>query len=66
MRSLQNGRSAVIKPADNGWAVVIWDRSDYLKEAQRHLSDEKTYAEIRVTEKDQAELVQKVAICFLT
>ena len=64
MRSLQNDRSVVIKPANNGSAVVIWDRSDYLKEAERHLSDEKTYTEIRVTQKDQAELVQKSSNLF--
>ena len=57
MRSLQNDRSVVIKPTYKGSAVVVWDRTDYLKEAERQLSDEKTYEEIRITEKDQAELV---------
>ena len=57
--SLQNDKSVVIKPADKGSAVVVWDRNDYLKEAERQLSDEKTYEEIRVTEKDQVELVEK-------
>ena len=59
LRSLQNDRSVVIKPADKGTAVVVWDRNDYLKEAERQLSDEKTYEEIRITEKDQVELVEK-------
>ena len=59
MRSLQNDRSVVIKPADKGSAVVVWDRTDYLKEAERQLSDDKTYEEIRITEKDQVELVEK-------
>ena len=59
MRSLQNDRSVVIKPTYKGSAVVVWDRTDYLKEAERQLSDEKTYEEIRITEKDQAELVKK-------
>ena len=31
MRSLQNERSVVIKPADKGSAVVVWDRTDYLR-----------------------------------
>ena len=39
MRSLQNGRSVVIKLADKGSAVVVWDRNDCLKEAKRQLSD---------------------------
>ena len=59
MRSLQNDRSVVIKPADKGSAVVVWDRNDYLKEAERQLSDEKIYEEIRITEKDQVQLVEK-------
>ena len=59
MRSLQNDRSVVIKPAGKGSAVVVWDRTDYLKEAERQLSDAKTYEEIRIIEKDQVELVEK-------
>ena len=59
MRSLQNDRSVVIKPAGKGSAVVVWDRTDYLKEAERQLSDAKTYEEIRFIEKDQVELVEK-------
>ena len=59
MRSLQNDRSVVVKPAGKGSAVVVWDRTDYLKEAERQLSDAKTYEEIRIIEKDQVELVEK-------
>ena len=43
IRSLQNHRSVVVKPADKESTVVVWDRTDYLKEAERQLSDEKTY-----------------------
>ena len=59
MRSLQNDRSVVIKPVDKGSTVVVWDRTDYFKEAERQVSDEKTYEKIRITEKDQVELVGK-------
>ena len=59
MRSLQNDRSVVIKPADNGSSVVVWNRTDYLKEAKMQLSDKKDYQELRITEKDQVELVEK-------
>ena len=59
MCCLQNDRSIVIKLAGKGSAVVVWDRTDYLKEAEGQLSDEKTYEEIRITEKDQVELVEK-------
>ena len=43
MRSLHNDRSVVIKPAEKRSAVVVWDRTDYLKEAERQLSDGKAY-----------------------
>ena len=66
MRSLQNGRSVFIKPADKGSPVVVRNKTDYLKETERQLSDEKTYEEIRITGKDQVELVEKSKICFLT
>ena len=56
MCSLQNDRSVV---KTRGPAVVVWGRNDYLKEAERQLSDEKTYDKIRITEKDQVELVEK-------
>ena len=59
MCSLQNDRSVVTKPADKGSAVVVWDRTDYLKEAEKQARDEKTYEEIKITEKYQVELVEK-------
>ena len=59
MRSLQNDGSVIIKPADKGSAVVVWDRQDYLKEAERQLSDSSVYKEVKVTEKDLADLVDK-------
>ena len=53
MCGLQNDKSVIIKPADKASAVVVWERNDYLKEAERQLSDEKTYEEMRIKEKDQ-------------
>ena len=44
--------------------MVVWDRTDYFKEAERQLSDEKSYEEIVVTEKDQVELVEKSSNLF--
>ena len=38
--------------------MVVWDRTDYLKEVERQLSDEKPYEEIKITEKDQVKLVE--------
>ena len=39
MRSVQNDRSVITKPADKGSAVVVCDRQDYLKEAEQQFSD---------------------------
>ena len=54
MRSL-----VIIIHADKGSAMVVWRRNDYLKETERQVSDEKIYKKIRITEKDQIELVRK-------
>ena len=59
MRSLENDRNVVIKPADEGSSIVVWDRLDYLAEAEKQLSDSKTYKEVQWSEKDQIKLVEK-------
>ena len=59
MRSLENDRNVVIKPADKGSSIVVWDRLDYLAEAEKQLSDSKTYKEVQWSEKDQIKLVEK-------
>ena len=40
-----------MKSADKGPCVVIWDREDYLKEADRQLSDTKIYRVVKYTKK---------------
>ena len=59
MRDLQSDRNVIIKPADKGSAVVIWDRNDYLKEAEKQLTDRSTYLETKVIEKDLVNLVEQ-------
>ena len=59
MRNLQEDRNVIIKLADKGSAVVIWDRNDYLKEAKKQLSDKSTYLETKVIEKDLVDLVEQ-------
>ena len=46
MQSLRDDSSIVIKEADKGSAVVVWDREDYLQEASRQLGEEITYEKI--------------------
>ena len=51
MHSPQNDRSVVVKPADKRSAVLVWDKTDYLKEAERQMGDQNRYKEIRAIEK---------------
>ena len=44
LRNLRNRKDIVIKPADKGGAVVVWDRNAYIEEANRQLKDESFYA----------------------
>ena len=36
----------MIKSADKGSAVVVWDREDYIKEEEKQLGDEQVYGEV--------------------
>ena len=42
MRSLADDRSIVIKKADKGSCIVVWDRNDYLREAEKQLDGKRT------------------------
>ena len=59
MRSLKNDRIVIIIPADKGSAAVVWDGLDILKDAGRQLSDSSIYKEVKVTEKELVDLVDK-------
>ena len=36
----------MIKSANKGSVVVVWDREDYIKEAEKQLGDEYVYEEV--------------------
>ena len=59
MCNIHGDRNVIIKPADKGSVVVIWDRNDYLKEAEKQLSDRSTYLETKVIGKDLVDLVEQ-------
>ena len=44
LNSLKNRKDVVIKPADKGGAVVVWEKNAYIAEANRQLSDTTFYA----------------------
>ena len=43
---MKDDRSIIIKGADKGSVVVVWDREDYLKEAYRQLDDKEVYQQV--------------------
>ena len=43
---LKNDKNIVIKGADKGSAVVVWDREDYIKEAKKQPGDGDVYEEV--------------------
>ena len=43
---MKNVKNIVIKSADKGSAVVVWDREDYIKEAEKQLGDKDIYEEV--------------------
>ena len=58
MKSLASDRSIVIKAADKGSCVVVWDRADYIAEAKRQLDDNAIYR--KLVEKSNS-MFQKLA-----
>ena len=46
MYNFKNDQSIVIQEADKGSEVVVWDKKDYLIEAEKQLSCKETYVEV--------------------
>ena len=42
----KNDKNIVIKSAEKGCVVVVWDRDDYMKEAEEQLEDKDIYEEV--------------------
>ena len=59
MRGLAEDRSIVIKPADKGSFVAVWDKLDYLAEAENHLKDYHTYQDVKFADDNLVKLVEK-------
>ena len=47
MYSLKKDKSIIIKGADKGAAVIVWNHEDYLKEANKKLEDKEVYLEVQ-------------------
>ena len=50
LKNLADHRSTVIKSADKGSSVLVWDRDDYLQEASRQLRDTIIYEDVKYNE----------------
>ena len=59
MSSLENDEHIIIKPADKWSSIVVWDRLDYLSEAEEQFSGTNTYKKVQLPEKKQTKLVEK-------
>ena len=64
MTGLAQDRNIIIKPADKGSCVVVWDREGYIAEADRQLNDNKTYERSSLKDVDLVKLVEKSNIIF--
>ena len=59
LRGLAGHKTIVIKGADKGSSLVVWDRSDYLHEASRKLQDQNIYENVKFNENILTDLVAK-------
>ena len=57
IRSLADDRSIVIKKAGKGSCIVVWNKSDYLREAEKELEDQNMYRKVAFKDKILSELV---------
>ena len=62
LKGLRNDSEIIIKSADKGSGVVVWDREDYLKEADSQLSDHSVYEKIDYD--PSSELLVKISDCI--
>ena len=53
MHSLENDRNVIIKPEDKGSSIVLWDRLNYLTEAENQFSYSNTCKEVKEQRKNR-------------
>ena len=58
MSSVVNDKSIVIKKAKKRSSVVVWDREDYIAEAERQLGDATVYKDVVFQEKMLQDLAE--------
>ena len=65
MRGLAEDQNIIIKPADKGLCVVLWDRENYLAKEDRQLKDIETYESSSFKDAYLVKLVEKSIFQFL-
>ena len=56
--SLTDNRNIVIKKADKGSCVIVWDRNDYIAEAEKQLNNKNVYKNMVFKEKIPQDLAE--------
>ena len=64
MKGLAEDGNIVSKPVDKGSCVVLWDREDYLAEAEKQLQDVDIYEDTDSKESNLVKLVKKSNTMF--
>ena len=59
MRCLAGDQNIIIKPADKGSCVVVWDRENYIPEAVRQLKDNETFESSSFKDVDLVKVEEK-------
>ena len=57
IRTLADDRFIVVKKADQGSCIAVWDRADYFREAEKQLSDKNVYQEVQFKKQILSNLV---------
>ena len=66
LRSLVDDRNIVIKKADKDSCVVVWDRNDYIAEAEKQLNNKSVYKNVTFKEKILQDLAETSNNIFKT
>ena len=65
IKPLAEDRSIVIKKANNGSFVVVWDRLDYLLEAEKQLGNKIIYMDVSFNDRILRDLLETSNKMFL-
>ena len=65
VKDLADDRTIIIKKADDGSCVVVWDRMDYLLEDEKQFSDTTVYKRVDFNENLLTDLVDSSNYMFL-